>query len=398
MSNPPKSVPPKSIPFIDLQAQRRRIAPEIARAISEIVEGGAYILGPPVRELEAALSALTGASHTVSCANGTDALNLPLMAWGIGPGDAVFCPSFTFAATAGIIALTGATPVFVDIDEASYNIDPAHLEKSIQSVLADKKLTPRVIIAVDLFGQLADYPAISEIAKKYALKLISDCAQGFGATLNNHHSIAWADVVTTSFFPAKPLGCYGDGGALQTNDASLADKIISLRMHGQANDADCASLDYAHAPKYLNVRIGINSRLDSIQAAILLEKLKIFEDEIERRNVVAQRYNEHLQDVASQVPSVIDGARSVWAQYTIETEHRDGLGDHLRRQGIPSAIYYPVPMHQQKAYARHVVVGEGLPVTERKADRVISLPMHPYLDEATQDRIIDGVKAFNAHG
>lgn len=386
-----------SIPFIDLQAQRRRIAADIDRAVQKTIESGAYILGPPVRALEAELSAITSAAHTVSCANGTDALALPLMAWNVGPGDAVFCPSFTFAATAEIIAWTGATPVFIDIDPATYNIDSDHLERSIKGVLDAGGLTPRAVIAVDVFGQLANYDVISEISRRYNLKLISDCAQSFGATLHGKHPIAWADAVTTSFFPAKPLGCYGDGGAIQTNDDELAALLLSLRMHGQASEQDREEFGFDHQAKYLNVRVGLNSRLDSVQAAILLEKLKIFDDEIEKRNVVAKRYCDGLDGSVLQTPTVIDGGLSVWAQFTIESARRDGLASHLQGQGIPSAVYYPIPMHQQQAYQEHVVIGDGLPITEDKAGQVISLPMHPYLDEQTQSKIIDAVKAFNGN-
>jgi dTDP-4-amino-4,6-dideoxygalactose transaminase len=384
-----------SIAFIDLQAQRRRIAGKIDLAVQKVIEGGAYIMGPEVAEFEKRLSAFSGARRTLSCANGTDALVLPLMAWGIGDGDAVFCPSFTFAATAEIIPWTGASPVFVDILPDTYNMDPDHLEASIKAILKEGKLKPKVVIAVDLFGQSADYPRIAEIAKRYGLRLIADSAQGFGCTLDGRHPAHWADVVTTSFFPAKPLGCYGDGGAVQTNDDELGDLIDSLRVHGKATKQDIEQQKFEHDPKYLNVRIGLNSRLDTIQAAILIEKLAIFADEIEKRNVVADRYARGLSDRVGSVPGVIRGGVSTWAQYTIEVEDRDGLAAHLKRENVPTAVYYPIPIHKQKIYSVYPTGPGGLPVSEAKAKRVISLPMHPYLDHAVQDQIIDKIRAFN---
>jgi dTDP-4-amino-4,6-dideoxygalactose transaminase len=383
-----------SIAFIDLQAQRRRIADRIDAAVARVIADGRYVMGPDVQALEKAMSAFSGASHTLSCANGTDALALPLMAWGVGAGDAVFCPSFTFAATAEVVPWVNATPVFVDVLPDSYNMDPAHLEVAIAAAKA-KGLKPAVVIAVDLFGQPADYPAIAAIARAHGMKLIADSAQGWGCTLEGKHPIAWADAVTTSFFPAKPLGCYGDGGAVQTNDASLWDAMDSLRIHGKASAADIAALTFEHEPKYLNTRVGMNSRLDTLQAAILLEKLAIFADEIALRQTVAQRYNAGLRDVVLQAPDVIAGGVSTWAQYTIEHTDRDGLAAHLKDQGVPTAVYYPVPMHMQSAYAPiSLTPAGGLPVTEAKARTVISLPMHPYLDAPTQDRIIDAVRSF----
>ena len=329
-----------------------------------------------------------------SCANGTDALALPLMAWGIGRGDAVFCPSFTFAATGEVVPWLGASPVFVDVLDDTYNLDPERLEAAIAAVKAEGKLTPRAIIAVDLFGQPADYPAIAAIAKRHGLKLIADSAQGFGCTLHGKHPGAWADVVTTSFFPAKPLGCYGDGGAVLTNDDWLAERIDSLRVHGKATASDIAGHSFEHDPKYLNMRVGINSRLDTIQAAVLIEKLKIFADEIAKRDAIAARYAAGLKGSVAHTPAVIDGGTSVWAQYTIEHSNRDGLAAHLKVLGVPTAAYYPMPMHVQGCYSIYPRPG-GLPVSEAKADLVLALPMHPYLDPATQDRIIEGVRSFN---
>jgi UDP-2-acetamido-2-deoxy-ribo-hexuluronate aminotransferase len=376
-----------AIPFIDLAAQRDRIRARIDAAITKVVDSGAFIMGPEVKAFETQLAAFGGAKHALSCANGTDAIALPLMAWEIGAGDAVFCPSFTFAATAEVIPWTGASPVFVDIDPHTYNMSAEHLDAAIDATIKAGKLTPRAVIAVDLFGQPADYPAIAAVARKHGLKLIADSAQGFGCTLHGNHPLHWADVATTSFFPAKPLGCYGDGGAVLTNDDRLAELIDSLRVHGKAVAGDLAGKTFAHDPKYLNTRIGMNSRLDTIQAAILIEKLAIFADELERRNKIAARYNHLLGNAVSAVPQVIDGGVSTWAQYTIEVEDRDGVAKRLKAAGIPSAVYYPVPIHKQDVYSGFPTGPGGLPVSETKAERVLSLPMHPYLDDDVQDRI-----------
>ncbi len=383
-----------SIAFIDLQAQRRRLGGKIEAAVMAAVESGAYVMGPPVREFETALAAFGGAKHALGCGNGTDALVLPLKAWGVGPGDAVFVPSFTFCATAEIVPWTGATPVFVDIDAGTYNIDPGHLEASIEATIAEGKLTPRVVIAVDLFGQPADYPAIKAICDKHGLKLISDSAQGFGCTINGEHPLKWADATTTSFFPAKPLGCYGDGGAVLTNDDALAELIDSFRVHGKAVSQDLVGRSFEHETKYLNMRVGMNSRLDTVQAAVLIEKLKVFGEEIEWRNRIAARYNALLAPHVASVPQTPTGNVSNWAQYTIEHPDRDGLAAHLREQGVPSAVYYPIPLHLQPAYDMHPRGPQGLPVTEAKMKVVISLPMHSDLDEATQDRIVAAVASY----
>jgi len=378
------------IPFIDLQAQRARLGQPLEDAILKVVRSGAYIMGPEITQLEAALCAFGQAAHALTCGSGTEALILPLMAWGIGPGDAVFCPSFTFAATAEVMPLVGASPVFVDVLPDTYNLDPAKLEAAILAIKAEGKLVPRAIIAVDLFGQPADYPALSAIARQHGLKLIADSAQGFGCTLHGHHPLHWADVTTTSFFPAKPLGCYGDGGAVLCNDPHLHDLMVSLRVHGQAVKSDLEGRTFDHDPKYMNMRVGMNARMDTIQAAVLLQKLGIFADEIEARNRVAARYAEGLGD-AVRTPPVIEGGVSVWAQYTIEADDRDGLAAHLRSQEIPSAVYYPLPLHRQAPYAHYPQPG-GLPATEAAADRVISLPMHAYLEPEVQDRIIAAVR------
>lgn len=366
------------IPFIDLQAQRRRIASEIERAVMTAVEDGRWVMGPPVRALEEQLAIYTGVKHCIACANGTDALMIVLRAWEIGPGDAVFVPAFTFAASAEVVALVGATPVFVDVLEDTYNLDPLSLETAIAMVKREGKLTPRAIMPVDLFGQPADYSAIEPIATREKLKLLVDTAQAFGATLDGRQTASIGDAAGTSFFPAKPLGCYGDGGATFTNDDGLADLLRSIRVHGQGSD------------KYENVRIGVNSRLDTIQAAILVEKMKIFPEEVEMRDRVASRYTEAFRrSNRVRPPHVIEGARSTWAQYTIQVPDRDKLAADLKGKGIPTAIYYPTPLSHQKGYAHFP--SAGTPVSDRIAKHVISLPMHPYLDEAAQDRIISAV-------
>ena len=349
--------------------------------------------GRRLRAFESALADFGRAGFALSCANGTDALALPLMAWEIGAGDAVFCPSFTFAATCEVIPWSGATPVFVDILPDTYCMDPKSLEAAVVAIAARGALRPAAVIAVDLFGQPADYPALAEICRRHDLKLIADSAQGFGCTLRGEHPLHWADVTTTSFFPAKPLGCYGDGGAVLVNDEGLWDRMDSLRVHGKAVAGDLHP--GGHDPKYLNARIGMNSRLDTLQAAILLEKLTIFEDEIARRQIVAARYAEGLAAHCRSVPRVIDGGVSTWAQYVIEHDDRDGLAAHLRGQDVPTAVYYPAPMHTQTPYADYPHAPEGLPVSEAAAGKVLALPMHPYLDEAVQARIIDAVRGFN---
>jgi dTDP-4-amino-4,6-dideoxygalactose transaminase len=374
------------IPFIDLQTQRARIADKIDAAIARVLAHGQFIFGPEVKSLEAQLAAFCGAKHCVANANGTDALVLPLMAWGVGKGDAVFCPSFTFAATAEIVPWTEATPVFVDVLADSYNMDPASLEAAIAGVKKEGKLTPKAVIAVDLFGQPADYPAIAAICKREGLKLIADSAQGFGCTLNGKHPMHWADATTTSFFPAKPLGCYGDGGATLANDDADTVLMRSYAFHGASGD-----------DKYNCARIGMNSRLDTIQAAILIEKLAIFADEIRARNVAADRYAQMLEGLV-QTPKMIEGGVSTWAQYVIEADDRDGLAAHLREAGVPSAQYYPKPLHVQTAYEAFPVGAGGMKVSETICHRVLALPMHPYLDEATQAKIADAVRGFTRAG
>jgi UDP-2-acetamido-2-deoxy-ribo-hexuluronate aminotransferase len=370
------------IPFIDLQAQRARIADRIDAAVSRVIRHGAYIFGPEVKQLEGQLAQFAEAKHCVANANGTDALVLPLWAWNVGEGDAVFCPSFTFAATAEIVPWVQATPVFVDVLPDTYNMDPKSLEAAIAGVKREGKLTPKAVIAVDLFGQLADYPAIAAICRREDLKLIADSAQSYGATLHGKHPMAWADAQTTSFFPAKPLGCYGDGGATLTNNDEDNVMMRSLAFHGASGD-----------DKYNCARIGMNSRLDTIQAAILIEKLAIFADEIRARNEIADRYAHMLEGVV-QTPRVIEGGVSTWAQYVIEADNRDGLAAHLREAGIPTAQYYPKPLHKQTAYENFPIGAGGLEVSERIAHRVLALPMHPYLDGQTQTKITSAIRDF----
>jgi dTDP-4-amino-4,6-dideoxygalactose transaminase len=368
------------IPFVDVAAQRRRLGKAIDGAVARVINHCQFILGPEVRAFEAELAAFCGAKHVVACASGTDALVLALRGMGIGSGDAVICPSFTFCATAEVAPLVGATPVFVDVDAATFNLNVKGIPGAIAAAKA-AGLKAKAIIPVDLFGLPADHAAIAAAAKAEGLLVLDDAAQGFGASTSNRRLGTFGTATATSFFPAKPLGCYGDGGAVITDDDTLADVMRSLRVHGQGSD------------KYDNVRIGLASRLDTIQAAILSEKLKIFPDEIDARNVVARRYGDGLADVAT-VPTVPAGLTSVWAQYTLRLPagKRDALAAALKTEGIPTAIYYPIPLHRQQAYKAYPVGKGGVAISERLADEVISLPMHAYLDEPTQGRIIDAVR------
>ena len=374
-------MPPNPVPFIDIGAQRRRLGKSIDEAVARVLTHCQFINGPEVTELEARLAEFSGAKHVVSCASGTDALLMVLMAKNIGRGDAVICPSFTFCATGEAVALTGATPVFVDVDAATFNIDATSLKNGI--VAAKKQgLKPRAVIPVDLFGQSADHDAIAAVAEAEGLFVLDDAAQGFGASYKGRRLGTLGHATATSFFPAKPLGCFGDGGAIFTDDSELAETLRSIRVHGQGSD------------KYDNVRLGLTGRLDTMQAAILLEKLKIFDDEIAARNEVAERYARGLGNVVT-VPHLAAGCSSVWAQYTIRLPkgvNRDGFAAALKAQGIPTAIYYVKSMHQQTAYRDYPVAEGGLPVSEQLSDIVISLPMHAYLDEPTQERIIRAVR------
>jgi dTDP-4-amino-4,6-dideoxygalactose transaminase len=371
---------PEPVPFIDLAAQRRRLGKSVDEAVSRVLTHCQFINGPEVTQLEAALAAFSGAKHVVSCASGTDALLMVLMAKGVGRGDAVFCPSFTFCATGEAVALTGATPVFVDVDEATFNMDAGSLKRGIATAIK-RGLQPRAVIPVDLFGQSADHDAIGRVAEAEGMFVLDDAAQAFGASYKGRRLGTFGLVTATSFFPAKPLGCFGDGGAIFTDDAELAETLRSIRMHGQGTD------------RYDNVRLGLTGRLDTLQAAILIEKLKIFEDEIAARNVVAERYARGLGNIVS-VPRLASGCTSVWAQYTIRLpkgSDRDAFAAALKAQGIPTAIYYPKSMHQQTAYRDFPVADGGVPISEALSDDVISLPMHAYLDEPTQERIIRAV-------
>ncbi len=373
---------PEPIPFVDLAAQRRRLGKSVDDAVSRVLAHCQFINGPEVAQLEAELAAFSGARHVVSCASGTDALLMVLMARGVGRGDAVLCPSFTFCATGEAVALTGAVPVFVDVDEATFNMEAGSLKRGIATAKR-LGLKPVAVIPVDLFGQSADHDTIGQIAAAEGLFVLDDAAQAFGASYNGRRLGTLGLATATSFFPAKPLGCFGDGGAIFTDDAELAATLRSVRVHGQGLD------------KYDNVRLGLTGRLDTVQAAILIEKLKIFEDEIAARNKVAGRYTQGLGNVVT-VPRLASGCTSVWAQYTIRLPKgcdRDGFAATLKAQGIPTAIYYPKSMHHQTAYRDFPIADCGLPASERLSRDVISLPMHAYLDEPVQERIIKAVRS-----
>ena len=363
------------IKFIDLNAQYLQIGDKIQNAVSKVVASGQYILGDIVKSCESDLSRFCGAKHSISCANGTDALQLVLMAWGIGRGDGVLVPSFTFAATAEVVALVGATPIFVDVLEDDFTIDPEHLERTIIAEKKNNNFNLKAIIPVDLFGHPADYDRILAIAERYNLKVLSDSAQGFGGLYNGRRTGVFGQATTTSFFPAKPLGCYGDGGAIFTDDDNLAMLLTSLRMHGQGVD------------KYDNIHIGLNSRLDNIQAAILIEKLAIFEDEIIKRQQIAGLYTQALEKHLV-TPTEKHNCSSIWSQYTIKVKNRDKVKAALNAENIPTMVYYAKPLHQQIAYNRYPVGLGQLPVTDKLAGEVLSLPMHPYLSWQAQTKII----------
>ena len=370
--------------FRDLKKQYEVLKPEMDKAILDTIASASFIGGPRVAALEELLAAYCGVKHCISCANGTDALQLVLQAWGIGPGDAVFVPDFTFFASGEVVSFVGATPVFYDVDMDTYNGDVQNLEAAIEAVKAEGKLTPKVIITVDLFGLPADYDAIQALAAKHNLLVLEDSAQGFGGELNGQRACSFGDAATTSFFPAKPLGCYGDGGAIFTNDDEVAALLRSICVHGKGTF------------KYDNVRIGVNSRLDTLQAAILDVKLKAFADyEVEAVNRAAAWYTEALAGVVK-TPVVPNGYMSSWAQYTIQLpsrEVRDGLQEALKQQGIPTMVYYPKPMHCQTAFA-DVKTYVACPNTEKLCDTVLALPMHPYLDKETVLIVADAIKAY----
>ena len=384
--------------FRDLKKQYTILREEIDKAITEVCEGGAFIMGPQVRELEQQLADYVGVKHCLTCANGTDALTLALKTWGIGPGDAVFVPDFTFFSSAEVVSLEGATPVFVDVCEDTFNIDTDDLERAVKQTFEEGQLTPKVIVAVDLFGLPANYPLIRAIADKYGLLILEDGAQGFGGSIKCHSerseeskACSFGDIATTSFFPAKPLGCYGDGGAVFTDNDDWAALIASFRVHGKGSD------------KYDNVRIGLNSRLDTIQAAILQVKLKAFKDyELDAVNTAADLYTSLLKDVVA-TPVIPEGFHSSWAQYTIrlkDAAQRDMLQASLKAEGIPSMVYYPKPMHLQTAFKSsiqrpsHVILSEAkdlCPMATSLCSRVLSLPMHPYLTEEDITRVCTSI-------
>ena len=364
--------------FIDLAAQQARIKNQLDKRISAVLAHGQYIMGPEIRELEERLADYIGVKYAVSVSSGTDALLMPLMAYGIGPGDAVFVPSFTFVATAEVVSFLKATPIFVDVDENTYNMDLKSLETQILRTIREGKLQPKLIIPVDLFGQPADYDEINKIAKQYNLIVMEDTAQGFGGIYKGRKAGSLADVAATSFFPAKPLGCYGDGGMIFTDDEDLYQKLLSIRIHGQGID------------KYTNIRIGINGRMDTLQAAVLLCKMDIFDEEIELRQSVANNYNKLLEGKVK-TPFVNEFNTSAWAQYTIASEERDLFMANLKKQNIPTAIYYPIPLHQQEAFVEVSDVQGNLPVSEKISKMVFSLPMHPYLSEDSQELIAEAI-------
>ena len=372
----------RQISFFDSQSQVARLQPGLDRAMASVLAHGRFILGPEVGELEAALAARAEARHCVTCANGTEAITLYLMARGVGPGQVVFTPAFTFIAAAEAIANAGATPYFVDVVEDTYNMDPACLEAGIADAKA-RGLDARGIIAVDLFGQPADYRQIEPIARDHGLWLLSDAAQSFGAVLDGRPVGSMGDATTISFFPVKPLGCFGDGGAVFLDDADLADAIRSLRAHGGGRD------------KYNNVRIGLNSRLDTLQAAILLQKLTVFDEEIAVRRAVAAKYGAALRGIVG-TPRAIEGAGPVWAAYTVRVDDRDSFRDALSRSGVPSMVYYSVALPDQPAYWSCPVNPSGAPVSRALAKRVLSIPLHPYLEASQQSAVIDAVSVTRA--
>ncbi len=368
--------------FRDLKRQYQLHKADIDAAIQEVLSATNFISGGQVALLEEKLAEYTGTAHCVACANGTDALQLALMAWGIGKGDAVFVPDFTFFSSGEVVPLLGATPVFVDVCEDTYNIDCSSLEKAIEYVQNHTALTPKVVVAVDLFGQPADYTKLSPLAKKYGLLILEDAAQGFGGGIGSRKNCSFGDIATTSFFPAKPLGCYGDGGAVFTNDDDLAVKLRSLRVHGKGSD------------KYDNIRIGMNSRLDTLQAAVLLEKMKFFDEEMEACRRVAGKYTEKLQELV-QTPVIKEGMFSGWAQYTIRLksqEEREIVTKQLTADHIPSAVYYKKPMHCQKAFAQHLTEAVECKITEKICKTCLSLPMHPYMEEAETEAVCSSIR------
>lgn len=374
--------------FIDLKYQQQLIIEDINQRIQNVLDHGSYIMGPEVRELEDQLAAYVDVKHAISCSSGTDALLLSLMAKGTGPGHAIFTTPFTFIATAEVISLLGATPVFVDVDQQAYNIDPQQLEIEIEKAATENNLKPFGIISVDLFGLPADYNNVTDIADKYGIFIIEDAAQSFGAEYNGRKTCALTDIACTSFFPAKPLGCYGDGGMCFTNNDELADIIKSLRLHGKGTH------------KYDNARIGVNGRLDTLQAAILLSKFRIFPEEIEKRQHAADRYTRQLKQAEHITPPLVpEGYKSAWAQYSILAEntlHREAIQNALKEAGIPTAVYYPKPLHIQTAFKSLGYSPGDFPVSESCSERIFSIPMHPYLKKEDQLKVTDIINKVTA--
>lgn len=374
--------------FRDLKKQYEVLKPEIDSAIENVLASSRYISGPPVKELEGKLAEYVGVKHCITCANGTDAITLALMAWGIGKGDVVFVPDFTFFSSGECPAIVGATPIFVDVDQRTFNLDPIKLEQAIQAILAEGELSPKAVVAVDLFGLPADYPAIKSICEKYNLLLLEDGAQGFGGSINGKMACSFGDIATTSFFPAKPLGCYGDGGAIFTDNDEWASLLRSLTVHGKSGE-----------DKYNNIRIGMNSRLDTLQAAILLPKLNAFEEyELDAVNKAAALYTEQLSDMELITPFVPDGYISSWAQYTVqhpESIDRTKLITFLKEQGIPSMVYYAKPMHLQGAFSNTRSAVADCDVSEKLCKTVLSLPMHPYLDTQSIEYVVSKLRSLS---
>ncbi|MEM7194589.1 MAG: DegT/DnrJ/EryC1/StrS family aminotransferase [Pseudomonadota bacterium] len=364
--------------FVDLKAQFGAIEEDVRAAMDKVLAHGQFIMGPEVAELESELAAFCGSKHVIATASGTDALLMALMAYKVGPGDAVIVPPFTFVATAEVVQLLNAHVVFSDVDESTFNMDPDKLEQTIERVKSEGRYNLKGIIPVDLFGLPADYSRICPIASKHDLFVLADCAQSFGARHGDQMAGSIGDIAATSFFPAKPLGCYGDGGAVFTDDAELADLLQSIRFHGKGKN------------QYDNVRTGITGRLDTLQAAVLKCKLTVFREELDARERVASRYTEALQS-AMRTPEIPQGMRTAWAQYTVRSAKRDHIRDHLQSLGIPTAVYYPCSLHQQPAFADADGAGVSMPVSELLSAEVFSLPMHPYLTETDQDRIINAV-------
>ncbi|MEY8375121.1 DegT/DnrJ/EryC1/StrS family aminotransferase [Lachnospiraceae bacterium 56-18] len=369
--------------FRDLKKQYAMLEKEIEHGIRKVLQACNFISGKQVVELEEQLADYVGTKHCITCANGTDALSLALMAWNIGKGDAVFVPDFTFFSSGEVVSYAGATPVFIDVDKDTFNISVESLENAIQCVLKENSLTPKAIIAVDLFGQPADYPLIKKVAKKYNLMVLEDGAQGFGGKINEQKACSFGDISTTSFFPAKPLGCYGDGGAIFTDDDITAEYLRSLRIHGKG------------ICKYDNIHIGLNSRLDTIQAAILLPKLKAFKDyELDQANYVAEKYTEMFDNIVK-TPVIKNGFYSSWAQYSIllpEKIDRDEIQQKLWKKGIPTMVYYPKPMHDQVAFKERYLTFDKMNNTQNLCKRILSLPMHPYMQDGEIKEVTDNLK------